>query len=127
MATVVHTSPLPAGLDLSRCRIVQWGPLTTANADGDWVALPMFPDRTVHVFGTFGVGATVNIEGSNEAGAPAGGAVLNDSRGEGNALAFLTAGGNDVKQCNEAPLKMRPVLSGGDGTTSLTVIIIAKG
>lgn len=81
----------------------------------------------MRVFGTFGAGTTVTIQGSNEPGTPAAGAALNDSRGEGNALTFVTASGNDLKMSCEAPLKVRPVLTGGDGTTSFTVVLVAKG
>ena len=127
MATVPHTALYPTGTDSSRLRVVQWGPLTTTNRDGEWVMLPSLPDKTVHVYGTFGAAATLTLEGSNEPGTPANQVPVNDTRGESNALIFLTAGGNDIKQMLENPPKVRPNLTGGDETTALTVLIVCKG
>jgi hypothetical protein len=54
------------------CRVVSWGPLTTTNLDGQAFEMPGWSDRSVHVFGTFGAGATLSIQGSNEATLPTG-------------------------------------------------------
>jgi len=52
---------------------------------------------------------------------------INNTKSESNALTFLTAGGNDIKQMLENPPKVRPNLTGGDETTALTVLIVCKG
>src|SRR5262249_50287624 len=103
-------------------------PLTTTNLDGERISTPLQRDITIHVFGTFGAGLTLSIEGSNEVVAsPTAPVVLNDSRGVGNAMTFLTAGGNAAKQLLEACTRIRPrITAGGDGTTSLTVILAAR-
>lgn len=80
-------------------------------------------DKTVQVKGTFGVGANVNIEGSNDGGTTW--SILNDSRGEGNPLSITTAIGADIRTILENPQLIRPNVTAGDGTTSLTVIIVA--
>lgn len=122
MATVNHENLKPQGVGADT-QLIRWSPLTTTNLDGDWIAVPEHSDITVHVFGTFGAAATLTMQGSNEVVAsPTAPATLHDSRGAANDLTFLTAGANAIKQCAESPHRMRPLLSGGDGTTSLTVI-----
>lgn len=99
---------------------VQWTPLTTTNADGQaWDSLD-FADISVQVVGTFGVGGTLLIEGSNQA-TPANWATLNDP--QGNALSFTAA---KMEQLLEMPRWIRPRVSAGDGTTSLTVELWAR-
>lgn len=78
-------------------------------------------DKTVQVLGTFGVGGSVNIEGSNDGGTTW--AIINDTRGEGSPLTFTTA---DVRAINENPDLIRANVTAGDGTTSLTVIIVSS-
>lgn len=77
-------------------------------------------DKSIQVFGTFGVGANCNIEGSNDGGVTW--AVLNDP--QGNPLAFTTAGGAKIEQILETPERIRPNVTAGDGTTSLTVVLL---
>lgn len=78
---------------------------------------PATRDRCVQVFGTFG-GATVTIEGSNEVDHYS---ALKELLG--GAASFTTAG---IKQLLEIPLRVKPVISGGGATTSLTVIIVQR-
>jgi hypothetical protein len=92
------------------------------NADeGEWSPLPIMPDKSVHIFGTYG-GATIVIQGSNEDGTPTAPVTLTDP--QGNALSFTVT--DRLEQILENPARIRPVTSGGTGT-SLTVIICAKG
>jgi hypothetical protein len=103
--------------------IVQWAPL--ANGDvGAWVQLPEWADRTVHIYGTFGAGGTIVIQGSNETGfppAPANPITLTDQNGV--AMSYTAAA---LKQMTEAPLQVRPSCTAGDGTTSLNVILVMR-
>lgn len=80
-----------------------------------------FDNVSVQVLGTFGAGGSVNIEGSNDSGTTY--AILNDTRGEGNALTLTAA---DVRRVNERPQQIRPNVTAGDGTTSLTVIAVCS-
>lgn len=99
---------------------VVWSGL--ANGDvGDDQDFSRFTTVTFQALGTFGVGGSVSIEGSNDGGTTR--AVVNDSRGEGNALTFT---GADVRKANERPLTLRPNVTAGDGTTALTIIAIAS-
>lgn len=78
-------------------------------------------DKTVQVLGVFGAAGSLNIEGSNDGGTTW--AILNDSRGEGNPLTFT---GADIRNINENPDLIRANVTAGDGTTNLSVIIIAS-
>jgi hypothetical protein len=100
---------------------VQWTGLLQGD-DGAWVELQDHADRALHVRGTFG-GATVTFQGSNEPTAPAGAGVVLTSAPTGASISLTAAG---ARQIVEAMRWVRPVLSGGDGTTSLTVDVIAR-
>ena len=129
MATKAAVTKVLAGYASDEVRIIEWGPLTTTDLDGAWIDLPLHRDISIHVYGTFGAGATVTIQGSNEVVAsPTAPVTLNGADQVGAApfpLTYLTAGGNAIRQVLDAPVKVRPLLSGGDGTTSLTVALKA--
>lgn len=103
-------------------RVVVWGPM--ANTDvGLPVKMPGKSDRSVQVYGTFGAGGNLRIEGTNElAQAPANYATLTDP--QGNALDFTAA---KIEQLLEITYQVRPRVTAGDGTTSLTVTMLIKG
>lgn len=77
------------------------------------------PDKNVQVSGTFGAGGSVNIRGSND---DVSYFTLTDP--QGNALVFTAAG---MEQIAENPRYISPEVTAGDGSTDLTVTIIAKG
>lgn len=89
---------------------------------GDYVNLPIQPDKTVHVFGTWD-NATLVIQGSNEEGIPTAPVTLTDP--QGNAISKTV--NNFVEVILENTAQIRPKTSGGQGATDLTVIIVAKG
>jgi hypothetical protein len=96
-----------------------WLATWTGLANGDTGApLPDamlgFADRCVQVSGTFGTGGNCRIEGSNDGGTTY--ATLHDPGA--NALNIATAG---LSQVLEMARTMRPNITAGDGTTSLTV------
>jgi hypothetical protein len=99
-------------------RIVTWTNLTTTNADGSPFEFVDFADRCIQITGTFGVGGTLNMQGSNDG---VNWATLSDLNG--NSMSYTAA---TLKQINEAPRYMRPFVSAGDGTTSLTVSLVAR-
>ncbi len=109
--TTVHSSPSMGG--------VNWLLLTTTNADGQALRVDDKRDRSVSVSGTFGVGGTLVIQGSNDG---VNWYTLSDL--QGSALSFTAAG---LKGVAESPVWIRPFISGGDGTTSLDVYYVAKG
>jgi hypothetical protein len=97
-----------------------WTPLTTVNDVGAAVELHHFTDRSVQVVGTFGAGGSVSIEGSNDGGTTW--KVLTDP--QGNALTFTAAG---LEAISEMTQKLRPHVTAGDGTTSLSIYVFSAG
>lgn len=99
---------------------VEWSGLLNGDT-GAPEDLSRYPDKTMQLKGTFGAGGSVNIEGSNDGGSTY--HILNDTRGEGNALTLTAA---DTRMVLENPAAIRPNVTAGDGTTNLSVIIVAS-
>lgn len=98
--------------------VFTWSGLANGD-DGAPIPFSMYADRSVQVFGDFGVGGTVLIEGSNdgEHWAPL-------TNLQGTDLQFTTP---KIEMASEITLMVRPRVTGGDGTTALTVLLMAKG
>jgi len=77
-----------------------------------------FADRAVMISGTFGAAGSINIEGSNDA---ATWFVLTDPQGNN-----ITKTANALETIEENPRFLRPNVTAGDGTTSLTVVLWAR-
>lgn len=75
-------------------------------------------DASVQISGTFGVGGSVNITGSNDG---TNYVLLTDP--QGNAITKTSAA---VEQISEGTKYFKPVVTAGDGTTSLTVTMYAR-
>ena len=118
MATVPYTHTDDVGTMDGSVSVYGWTPLTTTNADGAPVGAVTFADRCVQVSGTFGAAGSVSIQGSNDG---SNWAVLNNA--QGTAATFTAAG---IKQIVELPRYVRPFVTAGDGTTSLTVTMVAR-
>jgi hypothetical protein len=95
-----------------------WSGILQSDTCSELVA-PQYPSKTIQVSGTFGAGGTIQPHGSNTSGGSF--AQLNDPSGAAIALTNTA-----VEIIGENPLAVKPVLSGGDGTTSLTVTIIGR-
>jgi len=118
---------------LSNVALIVWTGLD-GDDSGKAEKLAKFSDKTVHIYGTFG-GATVTLYGSNDktavetdrdAGTLFGAktavwTALVDP--QGNSIAKTAA---SIEAVLENPLYILPVVTGGDGTTSLTVAICGK-
>lgn len=90
-----------------------------ANGDvGAPVAYPRHADKSVQVTGTFGAGGSVAVQGSNDG---ANYAALNDN---GGTVIAITAAA--VKGVGENTRSVRPAVTAGDGTTSLTVNMLLR-
>lgn len=100
-----------------KARLVTWTGLLNGDdgAGAEWVE---FSDRCFQVTGTFGTGGSCTIQGSNDG---ANWAALADP--QGNALTFTS---QKIEQALELPRYVRPVVTAGDGTTSLTVTLCMK-
>ena len=75
------------------------------------------PNKSVQVKGTFGAGGTIIMEGSNDGGTTY--AVVQDWQGA--AISFTAAGAKPIATNMSL---LRPRVTGGDGTTSLTCELI---
>lgn len=97
----------------------KWAGLLNGD-DGTPLALHGFTDRSVQVTGTFGAGGSVDLVGSNDEGVTW--VVLTDP--QGNALTFTTA---RLEAISEAVDLVKPLVTAGDGTTSLAMFLFASG
>lgn len=113
MATIASTT---SSTQTSVAFIARWLNLA-ANDDGQPVMGAQYTDKSVQVVGTFG-GATLTFQGSNNG---TNWATLTDPLG--NALSFISA---RIALVTEATLFIRPLITGGDGTTSLSVFTLMK-
>lgn len=95
--------------------IITWTPVTSADSC-QAVSFPEYSDRSVQVLGTFN-SASVAIHGSNDGGTTF--AALNDPT---STVIALTAAG--IKAVLENTDQIKPVITGGGGSQSLTVAIL---
>lgn len=94
----------------------QWTGLLNGD-DGNPETPGRLSDRSVQISGTFGAGGSISIQGSNDG---INWTILRDPAGA--ALTFTTA---DLKEVLENTQYIRPVVTAGDGTTSLTVNLLS--
>ena len=119
MATIAYqlkSEVLP--LSWMRMIRVRWANMANGD-DGQPYSLGQ-GDRSVQIYGTFGVGGTVSIQQSNN-DEETGQQWLIGTDTEVNALTFTAAG---RKQMLEVSWQTRPIVSAGDGTTSITVDLV---
>lgn len=119
MATITPTivEQVPGSTSPNGSSSASWSPLLNGDV-GDKVGYHSHADRSVQVVGAFGAGGTVLIEGSLDG---ANWATLTDPQGV--ALSITSA---KIKMIAEMTTYIRPRVSGGDGTTSLTVTLLAR-
>lgn len=100
-------------------RIVTWTGLLQSSLDsGDPFEMPGWADRSVQVIGTLGAAGSVRIEGSLNG---VDYATLTDP--QGNALDVTSL---KIESISELVRYIRPRVTAGDGTTNLTVILMAR-
>ncbi len=91
-----------------------------ANGDtGTPIVTPASADKTVQADGTFSVGGSIAVQGSNN-GAAFG--ALNDADGNVIALTVDTI----IALVRENPLEIRPAVTAGDGSTLVDCILVVK-
>ena len=115
MATTLTISRVPRAFN--RAWVASWN-LSNGEA-GDPFEQPGSSDRSAQVGGTFGVGGSVSIEGSNDG---VNYRVLTDP--QGNALTFTSA---NLEAVSEVTRFIRGRVTAGDGTTAITVHLLATG
>ena|ERR1700719_1971374 len=100
-------------------RVDVWGPLGNADTITPF-ALPQNADRTVQFEGTFGAAGIYALQGSNDGVTFH---TLHDPLGNA-----ISTGVSALYQILENPWFIAPILvSGGDGTTSVTVSLCSRG
>lgn len=105
---------------------LSWTALTTTNGDGAWTFLSAnYRDRSVQVTGTFG-GGTMTIQVSNDPW-NATNTVTNAFSAQDTALAAITFTAAGMKTILTPSVWIRPLLSGGDGTTTLNINLFSGG
>lgn len=116
MTTVPYTeTPLmQAGVQFGS--VVSWPAMKNGDV-GQVYTRYTWSDRSVQIEGAFGAGGNLAMEGSNDG---TNFRVLNDP--QGNAINVTTA---KIVQVTEATVQVEPVVTAGDGTTSLTALLPA--
>lgn len=112
MATVVGTQIW----NTRRVSSTTWTPMLTTDV-GSAESPGRLSDRSVQVKGTFGASPGCTIEGSND------GVTWATLNGPNSSPLVITAA--SILEILENTLFVRPRINGGDGTTSLTVILTA--
>lgn len=114
----------PATPDDQSAHVAVWAGLLNGD-DGAPVKMASSQDRSVQYNGTFGAGGSIQLEGSNDVVAngsvPTNWFLLNTPQGTTGAK---TA--NGIVQIEEATLWVRPRVTAGDGTTTLTASLFMK-
>jgi hypothetical protein len=98
--------------------LVTWGPLASGET-GDILVAPNLTDATVQAYGTFSGGASLAMRGSNDTGTSP--TLFTLAEPDGTLISGWTAA--DGAQILESPYLFRPVITSGDGSTSITVIL----
>jgi hypothetical protein len=97
--------------------VISWTGLANGES-GSAYAIPTFADKTLQIGGTLGVGGTVLLEGSNDG---TNFVAMHDT--QGNNLSFTSA---QMQLIVENPRYIRPRVTAGDGSTSITVTIACR-
>lgn len=97
--------------------LITWTGLDNDDS-GSPVELIDYPDKTATITGTFGAGGTIVIQGSNDG---TNWFTMTDAQ---SAAVSKTAAAMELLV--EAPRYIRPLVTAGDGTTSLTVQIMCR-
>lgn len=112
--------------NLGNVQIVKWEGLTTNDTGQPWRRAD-HSDKCVQIFGDFGSGATVTIQGSNDPRVetdPGNAVWFSVTDPQANAIAKTAAAGEQIL---ENPLWYRPSVTGGTNPDLDIVIVATKG
>lgn len=105
--------------------VVTWASMTTTDNYGSPVSMPGSADRSVQLLGTLGTGGAVTMYGSNKSSPNEANdddwAILTDPQGNNIVLSTLK-----IEAITEIPRFIRPKVTAGDGSTSLTVVLLLR-
>jgi len=118
MAAITPTTvDVPFKGEANHVKVYTWTPLTTTNIEGVPVSFAKAENISGQFSGTFGAVGTFSWQGSND-----GTTWTNLKDWQGANIARTTAALDTIE---DRPLYIKPKLtSGGDGTTSVTAIIV---
>lgn len=116
MSEITYTQDFPIAGNSDFMRVT-WNGLTV-NDTGLPFILSQYADRSVQVEGTFGAGGLVIVEGTND---NVNWRALNDPYS--NVISITTP---KIQAISELVVKIRPRVSSGDGTTSLTISMLVR-
>lgn len=103
-------------------KVVKWTGLLNGDV-GTWYPFAgRYPDKTMHVYGTIGTGGHVKVEGTNEVATPTSAVLLCDATEDVIDISSLP----DLKVVLPNTQMVRPHVTAGDGTTSVTVMMELK-
>ena len=94
-------------------KVLQWSGLLNGDV-GNAIQVSDFGDKTVQFRGTFGVGGTIVLQGSNHPTTPAVWETLTDPQGN-----IISKTASALECVIENPVWIRPSVTAGDGTTDL--------
>lgn len=110
--SVLNTSISP------KARLATWTGLLNGDTGEPFLYSDYGGDASVEVQGTFGVGGSITLEGSNN-----GVTFYAMTDPQGNAITKTAAG---IETAEEAPLYIRPNVTAGDGTTTLQCRVLCR-
>lgn len=116
MATISYTQSKPISGEAD-FMLITWAGLANGD-DGQPFMLAQFADRSVQVEGTFGTGGTLVVQGTID---NTNYRTLNDPYS--NAISITTP---KIEAVSELVNGIRPKVTSGDGTTSLTVSMLVR-
>lgn len=97
--------------------LVTWAALLNGD-DGSPAELSAYADRTIQLDGTFGAGGSITVQGSND---NSNWFALTDPQG-----VAITKTAAALKTITEVPRYIRPIVTAGDGTTTLNTRLIVR-
>ena len=110
-------------VDKVNMKVIKWTGLLNGDTGAWYTYSGKYPDKCFQVFGTFGAGGTVVLQGTcEEIATPANPLTLSDVWGV--AISKTAAAIVPVAQ---SPAQIRPSVTAGDGTTNLTVYLTIRG
>lgn len=116
-STITGRRPVDASFP-GESSLIAWTGLVNGD-DGAPIQFGAFTDRSIQFGGTFGAGGTIVLEGSNDG---VNYHPLTDP--QGNAISKTTA---SIEAISEATRFVRPRVTAGDGTTSLSAYLFVRG
>jgi hypothetical protein len=104
-------------------RTITWN--LAENQTGAWAAVSDYSDKTVHIFGTID-GAVVTLQGSNDplvltSPDTADAETLTDPLNNP-----ISGSSKALTQILENPLYIRPIVTGGDGSTAVSIVMAVR-